>query len=446
MRIKLGTFETFRETLVDAWIQPEQLIQAPITKALTDTGPKLLLTQVPSDDTEQGNGVDAEAALTFGPGDRYQLNFAVGAETFRRIWDEFEQYMAKPFFAINRHPKHGQLYAELSPDLEDSAIILTTRQDSAFNASLRVEGRDDLAAFLTAGALEASLSWMPTSEDLSEAIEYGERNARSIHADQQLFAGLAFTGLLNTAEMPLEAEVNRYIKLQERAVRPPIESFTSDDAEFYRWYKFGGIPRIEPLSQEQALLEQPGRFTMAEVSDTAISESDWDWFKTQKLGDLRPAFDQLQQVVAAHDRPSWISELLAQADWCADIKPPQPAQVYGAVENVLFRSDIETAAGREVPSWISNVREARDLIQAAFPGIDNSVSHEEMRVQAQRFADLSSQADEHQINGNELELHEARQELKNIIIRAPHLAALVVGFEAVPAVQRYLSESSEMEI
>jgi len=454
MRIAIGTFETLEKARVDAWIQAEQLVQASSKAQLADTGPKLLLTSA-SNGRSEGGAYDL-AVQAFDASDRPRLHALVGAETGRRIWDQFEQYRAQPFFAVNQHPKYGQLYAQLAPDPEDSAIILATRRDNAFNASIRIEGRDDLAAFLTSGALEASANWMPTGEDLSEAIQYGDRSARSIHAAQQLFAGLAYTGLLNTAEVPTGPDVNRYLHLNERAVRPPIESFDTDGPEFYRWYEFGGIPRPEPLSQEQALFEQPGRFSVAEVSHTAISEADWEWFKSQKLGELRPAFDELQHALtagstpgwtsSAEPKPAWTSGLMAQADWCAHTKPPQPERVFDAVEKVLFRAELEAAAGLEVPAWIDNVREARDLIQAAFPGIEESMDYQAMKLEAQRVCELDVQAVEHEINFNEAEAWHTRQALKSIIQHAPHLIDLPDNYRADLTAERNPSNSSEMEM
>lgn len=163
---------------------------------------------------------------------------------------------------------------------------------------------------------------------------------------------------------------DEFESIHSAAVRPCIHSFTDDSAEFYRWYEYGGTPRLEPLTKEE-LDAQLGIVPNAGGRNLAFTAAEWNRFKDWKLGDLRPPIETLQRIILDHgsDEPWWGPARKA-ADWCHSTKRPNPVEVYDALNALAFRADHSAAdIGKGLPAWYQDVMEAKEVIEAAYKSV-----------------------------------------------------------------------------
>lgn len=86
------------------------------------------------------------------------------------------------------------------------------------------------------------------------------------------------------------------------ARRPPRQDFVNGPtAEFYRWYVYGGTPRMEPLTKEEMV-----KLGFSSIDDhhTAFAADEWNDFKDWRLGALRAPIETLQTIVQMPDTKS----------------------------------------------------------------------------------------------------------------------------------------------
>jgi hypothetical protein len=168
------------------------------------------------------------------------------------------------------------------------------------------------------------------------------------------------------------------------AVRPSACSFIEPTAEFFRWYEYGGKPRLEPLTRE-ALLEVLKTVTVTNDWNNAFSIEEWERFKNRKLGLLKLPLHTLQSIVQEHgdgtDTPCW--EVAREvADWCRTATRPKADEVYAALDGLIVYAEHEakTNSGILTPWYQQAVDERnfmeRNIMLSKHEADENSIDYE----------------------------------------------------------------------
>ncbi|QOI07953.1 hypothetical protein [Pseudomonas savastanoi] len=364
MKIILSGIQTDKGEQVDAWIEPTRsTAESPFYDSFlvgikgSRSTADLLGKPQPEEVEWLERPNDAELMKKIAIGFGYQAARTIMAET--------KHYAETPFFAVVSHPQLGRLYAATTD--ESGAMLLETRpEQTSLAQSVKFENREELQAFLTSGFVAASPSWMPTRENLLDAMRLGLESSTAIF---DAFA--EYQPVKQAYDAHIDA-VTDYMSMNTKAVRPAKALFETDEPEFYRWYTYGGEERAEPLTREQLREHYTDANGFTQPFDNpAPSDADWAKFKNQKLGALREPIEALREIVAAHPVESapWLVDTAREADWFRTPQKPNAEALASVIDALNFRAALLAAAGDE-PNWSNLAATAHDSLRAAAPTVD----------------------------------------------------------------------------
>jgi len=299
------------------------------------------------------------------PGLMKRIAMGFGYHAARTIMAEAKNYAENPFFAVIDHPQLGRLYAATS--YQSSDVLLETRpEQTSLSQSVTFENREELQVFLTSGFVAASPSWMPTRENLLDAMRLGLESSNSVFD-----ALVEYMPVKQAYEAHIDV-MSDYESMNMQAVRPAKALFETDSPEFYRWYTYGGAERAEPLTHEQLQEHFTDAHGITQLFDNpAPFAADWAEFKNQKLGALREPIEALREIVAAHPIESapWLSDAAREADWLRTQQKPKAEALASVADALNFRAELLTANGDQ-PDWHPLAAKAHDSLRTAAPMID----------------------------------------------------------------------------
>lgn len=373
MKISLGQHQTATGKVVNAWIEPNY--PAYRSGAVRDNGFLCVEEAQPDPSDKKPIKLRLESMSEEG----WKLQSTVGATLMRQLWEERKKYDRSPYYMAAPLAQQEPIYFEPWAVIGgEPSVAFHTRPDGRYPSEGMVipeeKAQEQLQAFFTHQKLQTLAGVIPDTHELADALRHGRGMANTVMAVRAEYAALVDWDfdkrvsnlmMIGTGRTPLTDpnDIERYEQLATWAQRPDSHEFSTDTPEFYRWFEYGGQPRLEPLTTPELtgyLTTQRG-YT-PEDAETAgqrwsVDASDWEWFKDKRLGRMREPvetllsliqYEQMQPMSNSH----WAANAAKAGDYCA----PQfvsPAKVYSAINE--FAENMQRNA---VPANEQGVREA----------------------------------------------------------------------------------------